>query len=230
MLVAGLITEQDHPSLLLSSCHFYRTVADLHQHNNFPFVIPPSPGLTYRMLLSPSAVGPSLLCDILFRFKDAFKVLKATAQQQMDMFNDVHETLKLSLDKLSLYNSYILDTCNILWLLKPLPKSLIDGSATRKEGETESSLFSNTTISSGLLEYLKNISNKTIANAFSITHSIAFASLAHSFQEKKNASQLEWDVSLKAEYLEFLESHIGCVGLAKFLRNFISSLALKASK
>jgi hypothetical protein len=229
-LLAALIAEQDHPLLQVAAGHFFKTVADLHRNHNVPFVVPPSPGLTFRLLLAPTPVGPSVACGLLLQLKDAFKALRANAERQQMLLArryapghvpPLTANIQHSLDKVAVYNSFVLDACNALWIKKPLPKQ------QHAQSETNSSLFAAAAQESGLVAQLRALPDQdAVARAFSVTHSAAFAALAHQFCLRRGVADPDLlDSAGKAAFLDYLEVSVGCSGLAAFMRSFISSLA-----
>jgi len=205
MLLSGMLIHLDPVVLQLAIGEFFTTVASLHTNHHLPFVVPPSPGLTYRMLLSDSALGVNLMCKVLVTFRDSFKLLKT----QMDASLQSNTGFSNGLEKIEMYNSFVWDYCNALWRNKPLPVE-----HGEVEGRTRSLLFHHAS-DSGFIKYLHADSKQTCL-ALGILQSEGFIGFAQEFE----------NVADKVKYLDYLKER-GCDGVADFLGTFISSLVLR---
>ena len=174
LLLIGLITDNDHVCFQLEIRNFFNTVANFFRKQNIPFVVPPSPGLTYRLLLAPTGVGTNMLCDILIQLHNAFIQLRSYLSEQISLGREdqilSRLTVETGLEKMRVYNSFILDACNTLWLKKPLPRPI-------KSGQTRSLLFHDNNFVDGLHQ----IDQNKLINSFSLTHSLAFSGFGQSF-------------------------------------------------
>jgi len=223
-LLCGLIVEEDHPLLQLAAGDFYSLVAVLHTKHKLPFVAPPSPGLTYRMLLSSTAVGPSTMASVMKLLLNGFRDLKTKIENQFQEGLDVapRTTFSNGLDKIEMYNSFIWDYCNALWRDQPIPQP-------STEHRTTSLLFKHAE-EVGLLDELRGLSPGDTSRAFNLTHSSAFIGLASDFVEACDNPAVnsinDITAEVKESYLDFLKRK-NCDGLVEFLCSVISSLNRK---
>jgi len=204
LLLIALITEKDHPLLQVQVNSFYVMVSGFHTERKLPFVAPPSPGLVYRMLLSDTLIGPSLMAEVLVSFKASVQSLheKRNAFQQTNPNQAANAA-----GKIRLFNSYWLDYCCMLWLDNPMPEG--DASLLLKDARR-----------TGLLEEVseRGMSRNEFAKVFSITDSLPFAGVAASSESDLTSEKG------KCEFLEELKRK-HCTGLVRFLKSFVTSLS-----
>ena len=62
-----LIATSDHLLIQMAALELFDLVCTLNTSHSLPFVVPPSPGLTYRLLLSSNAMVVSRISGILFK-------------------------------------------------------------------------------------------------------------------------------------------------------------------
>jgi len=209
----ALIQENDHPLLQVCATALYHTVANLNTKHQVPFVLPPSPTLVYRMLMSPTAIGVSSMCGILSEYKQSFQSLKNIVNEH----GDEHPSAlyRSGLEKISVYNSYILDFCNALWKNNPVRPE-------EQEKNSVKSLLCRHAHETGLFTWFEKADISYVQKAFNLTDSIAFVCFFNDFMEENGFQETD---SVSAEkkfgYLAFLSKERGCKGIVDFLATFI---------
>ena len=197
------------PLLLQASLDFFKSASGLSK--TCDLVAPPSPALTYRLLLSSDVAGVDGICQLLVDYKSAFETARARATASGNR-------TCLGLERVVLFNGFVLDVCNVLWSCK--------GPAAAGGG------ILYTEFDGALLDELRELHERgsNVYAALSLTHSSAFATFAKEFLEARSKKGKAVDGGLdgikggvKVKYLEYLKER-GFVGVYGFLTTFIKSL------
>ncbi|GBG33287.1 Centromere protein I [Hondaea fermentalgiana] len=219
LLVQGLVSERDHPLLQVAAADFFGSVARLHAEHGLPFIVPPSPGVVYRMLLAPSCVGVSAMAQVLVDYLQGFTQLRedirARAQSEADAMQRARQRgFSNGIEKIDIFNAYIWDYCQILWFGKAAP-----GAAPEPVG----SLLFRDAERHGLVRGLERVevSDTEVGRAFGMMTSAPFAGFAADLAERTgldHAHQLD-----PLDLLNHLRKN-NCHGLQVFMKTFIAAL------
>lgn len=222
LLVMGLVLEDDHAYIQVIAADVFSTMARLHSDHGLPFIVPPSPGIVYRMLLSPSCVGVSAMGQVLVDFLQGFSRLREDIQakygnEAAGARHASKQGFNNGTNKIDLFNAYIWDYCQVLWFNTPLPKQSED------EADAVSSLLFRNAQERGLLNAFTRVgmSRGDVGYALGMTSGAAFSGLAADLAERTGLDSVK-----ELETIDFLrhlqKNH--CTGLYNFMTTYIAAL------
>eukprot|EP01137_Pigoraptor_chileana_P025148 Opistho-2@94195 len=231
MAVLGMECESDHAALHDAALAFYETVVEFNLHYGLPFLMVPSEGIVYRCFFASNAMAVSRIAGLIARYKTAFDALKEKQVQSRGSGGQLPRlTIPTGLERLDLFNGYIMEFCNVLWRNRVLPE----------DGSDVSNCFDLPRESKLQLR----ASLPGMNNLFSVTQSPVFCSMTRQYliecQQQVAASEGR-DVDLagirpsvikdrfRVPFLDFLRSR-NVVGVYEFLYTFIHSLVQRRVK
>ncbi|ORY92370.1 Mis6-domain-containing protein [Syncephalastrum racemosum] len=105
--ILGMELEHDHCVFQHATLSFFELVSSMSIHHDIPEIIMPFAPLVYRCFLSTNAMAVSRICGIVYQYKRAFE-----ENEKRDDDWKSHQ----SEEYLDLFNSFVMDICNSLWL------------------------------------------------------------------------------------------------------------------
>jgi hypothetical protein len=221
ILKGFLVDGGGHELLRAAAIDFFAAVCDLTDHCTF--LAAPSPSITYRLLLSKSALHLDRVCHLLVKYKATFQKLKQRQEQEARADDAVS-----GLDRVKIFNCFVWDFCSVLWRCSPPPNPHVTGQEstlsilyTDLRPETQSQLYA---------------AADKVASTLSITHSAVFAGYASEFLKSQQLPNQQQNPSpdlirgkLKVKYLDYLKT-CGMEGIHSFLSSFVGSLANRSSR
>lgn len=208
ILLSALVQEDDHPMLLHAALFLYEDVVEFNTQRALPFLVPPSPAMAYRILLSSQAFAITAFCQILARYRSAYQTLQESMAALHESAGEAFQqsaVFHAGIEKVKDYNQIITDYCNALWLNRALPDSadakLCDAETARLLRESKAA--------------------KELRPALGITHSAAFARIFLRFREGEGKAKEGGVWAQKSRYLSYLSEDLGDHGVKTFLNMFI---------
>jgi hypothetical protein len=111
--VFGLLLEQEDATLRHATLSFFETVSLIYLELDYPEIIIPSPAFVYRHFFSKDVSAISRVCGIVSNYKKAFEYNEEEGTEQQ---------FKVPEQQIALFNGYMADICNSIWLDKAFAK------------------------------------------------------------------------------------------------------------
>jgi len=213
----ALVAENDHPLIQHHVLELWEEVSRMHTHYQFPFSVPPSPEVVYRLFYSPNPMAVDRICGIVAQYKEEFTQLKKSVGTNYPM----QLTFNRGSEKVKYINSYIWDFCSALWRCRIL--TLEGGEVAPKETMG---------LDPSVIQYLRSQNSPDdISRTLSIAQSVTFGTLGYSFL--RNVKHVDEDGGalhprlIRDDLISFVDylKEKGCSGLYRFLYTFIGLLA-----